>query len=263
MKAGLASNTGRPSLYGPGALSSITLNPLRQGRRLQALTFDAARELAREVQRQSAGALSPVEVFAPCLRAIHQFLRTRLKLLGQAQAVDTFLAPYYGIMLERLEDAMRFGGETAAELPKLESHRPPGTTGDVDFMTRRQPVPVLKSHVNAVLPDTQKWEQQAAYFIDTHPRVVAFVKNAGLGLGIPYSHNGQRHEYIPDFVIRRDDGWNLIVETKGFDPLADVKARAAQRWSAAVNQDGRYGRWAFEMVRHPADVVRAIDRPLG
>jgi type III restriction enzyme len=29
-----------------------------------------------------------------------------------------------------------------------------------------------------------KWEQSAAYHLDTHPRVVAFVKNQGLGFAI-------------------------------------------------------------------------------
>ena len=254
MKAGLASNTGRPSLYGPGALSSITLNPFRKGRRVQALTFDAARELAREAERRSNGALAVASLFGPCLQAVQAFLAGPLKVLGQAQQVDVFLAPYYGIMMERLIEAMRFGGESAAELPKLELHRPPGTTMDVDFMTRRAPVPVLKSHVNAVVPDTAKWEQQAAFFIDSHPRVVSFVKNAGLGFGIPYSDQGQRHEYLPDFLIRRDDGLSIVLETKGFDPKEGLKTTAAERWVAAVNRDGRFGSWRYRVVHNPNEV---------
>lgn len=258
MKAGLASNTGRPSIYGPGALSSITLNPFRQGRRLQALCFDAARELAREVERQTAGSMAAAELFVPCFRAVSDFLRQRVELLGRAELVDAFLAPYYGVMMERLVGVMGLGGALAAELPKLEAHRPPGTSADVDFTTRKEPVPVLKSHVNAVVPDTQKWEQQAAFFIDTHPRVVAFVKNAGLGLGIPYSHDGQRHDYVPDFLVRCDNGSHLIIETKGFDRLAEVKEQAARRWCAAVNRDGRFGRWAFCMVRNPNDIPSVL-----
>jgi type III restriction enzyme len=31
----------------------------------------------------------------------------------------------------------------------------------------------------------------------------AFVKNAGLGFAVPYLHNGQMHDYMPDFIIRR------------------------------------------------------------
>lgn len=95
--------------------------------------------------------------------------------------------------------------------------------------------------MNFVVADTQQWEQAAAYAIDTHPRVRTFVKNAGLGLGIPYLHNGQMHEYVPHFLIQLHDlpGVTLILETKGYDPLADVKKRAAERWVAAVDDAGK------------------------
>ena len=52
------------------------------------------------------------------------------------------------------------------------------------------------SHINAVVPDTEKWEQSAAYRLDTHGLVRSFVKNAGLGFAIPYLHNGEHHEYL-------------------------------------------------------------------
>jgi hypothetical protein len=51
-------------------------------------------------------------------------------------------------------------------------------------------------------------EQAAAYYIDTHPLVDAFVKNASLGFAIPYLYNGQMHDYMPDFIIRlKTDPW--------------------------------------------------------
>ena len=91
---------------------------------------------------------------------------------------------------------------------------------------------VLKSHVNYVVADTKRWEQTAAYFTDTHPAVKSFVKNAGLGFAIPYLHNGQMHDYVPDFIVRLEGEWlrQVILETKGFDPLEDVKRAAAERW---------------------------------
>jgi type III restriction enzyme len=61
---------------------------------------------------------------------------------------------------------------------------------------------VLRSLVNYVVADTRKWEQEAAYHIDPHSAVDAFVKNAGLGFALPYLYNGQGHDYVPDFIIR-------------------------------------------------------------
>ena len=34
------------------------------------------------------------------------------------------------------------------------------------------------------------------------PEVEAYVKNHNLGFAIPYTFEGQEHEYIPDFIVR-------------------------------------------------------------
>jgi hypothetical protein len=109
--------------------------------------------------------------------------------------------------------------------------RGPGTTAEVEFWTSRPVREVLRSHVNHVVADTRVWEQSAAYFIDTHPRVVAFAKNAGLGLAIPYQHNGAPHDYLPDFVVRLkgEPEVSLVLETKGFDPREEIKAQYEKR----------------------------------
>jgi type III restriction enzyme len=114
--------------------------------------------------------------------------------------------------------------------------------------------------VNYVVPDTSAWEQQAAYYIDTHPMVDAFVKNAGLGFAIPYLYNDQMHDYMPDFIIRVKSNpvVHLILETKGYDPRAEIKQAAAQRWVAAVNAESSYGRWAYVMTRKPSEVPDLI-----
>jgi len=120
--------------------------------------------------------------------------------------------------------------------------------------------------VNYVVADTQQWEQAAAYLIDTHPRVRAFVKNAGLGFGIPYLHNGQVHEYVPDFLIQFVDlpGVTLILETKGYDQLAEIKQSAAQRWVDAVNAENKLkpernrGGWLYAMVRKISEIPEIL-----
>ena len=120
---------------------------------------------------------------------------------------------------------------------------------------------MLRSHLNYVVADTKVWEQSAAFILDTHPLVEAFVKNAGLGFAIPYLHNGQPHDYLPDFVVRLSSSpsAHVIIETKGFDELADVKAAAAERWVAAVNADGRHGVWRYAMARSVGAVGEILD----
>ena len=70
---------------------------------------------------------------------------------------------------------------------------------------------------------------------------------------------------MPDFIVRlkTDPPIHLILETKGYDPLAEVKKGAAQRWVSAVNADGTYGRWAYEMVRQTTEVNDVVTKAAG
>ena len=131
----------------------------------------------------------------------------------------------------------------------------------MDYWTSKDVREVIRSHVNYVVADTRAWEQSAAYILDTHAAVDAFVKNAGLGFAIPYLHNGQTHDYLPDFLVRlkTQPGVHLILETKGYDELAEVKAAAAERWVAAVNADGQHGSWRYAQARSIAKVRAILD----
>lgn len=137
-----------------------------------------------------------------------------------------------------------------------------GSTSDVDFWTGKDVREVHRSHVNYVVADTEHWEQAAAYYLNTHPGVTAFVKNAGLGFAIPYTLNGAMHDYQPDFIVRLnlETPHHLILETKGYDPRMEVKQAAAERWVAAVNAHRRYGRWQYAMARKPTDVNGILDK---
>ena len=263
VKAGLPSNTGRPSLVGPGALVSVDLNPWRKGRRLQRLAFELARELTRDYAGRADCDAPPHVLFPQLARVVARYLREKVEPVDPARTVDAFLSPFYGWMVERLGEALRPdpGAGEAAERPRFETGRGPGSTSEVSFKTLREPFPVLKSHVNAVVPDTARWEQSAAYRLDRHPGVRAFVKNAGLGFAVPYLHNGEHHDYLPDFIVRLAGAGEryLVLETKGYDPLEQVKTQAAERWARAVNADGGFGLWRYAVVSDMGKVGEAID----
>jgi len=263
MKGLSVNNAGRQSLSGPGRISEAGLTEFRAKRRLQELVFDLARALTQEYVAQPQ-CEAPTHVLFPQLTVIvRHYLREKVRVHSPADIKDLFLAPYYGWLVEILLEAIqpdRSQGETP-EVPRYESTRGPGSTEEVDFWTSREPREILHSHVNYVVPDTRRWEQSAAYFIDTHSAVGAFVKNAGLGFAIPYLYNGQMHDYMPDFIVRlkMNPPVHLILETKGFDEREEVKRAAAERWVAAVNADGTFGTWKYALAKKPVDVPQLIN----
>jgi len=267
MKAALPNNVGRPSLSGPGALENVTLNPYRKGRRMQALEFELACSLTRDYVNQPGCEIPSHVLFPQVLKIVQRYLEEKVVVLRPAEKVDISLSPYYGWVIERLLRAIRPDtslGEPA-EIPRYETMRGPGSTDEVDFRTSREVRETVHCHLNYVVADTKKWEQSSAYYIDTHPKVAAWVKNAGLGFAIPYFHNGQAHDYQPDFIIRlkTKPEQHLILETKGFDPLEEVKKAAAMRWVNAVNAEGSWGQWHYRIARGPQEVVPCIEAILS
>ena len=264
MKAALPNNQGRPSLTGPGKIVNVDLNPYRKETRLQQIVFEIAKDLTQTYTQQSS-CIAPAHVLFPQIAGIVQrYLETKVKPIKPAEIRDVALSPYYGWVIERISAAIRpdaTQGE-APEVPRYEKSRGPGSTAEVDFWTGKEVREVIKSHLNFIVADTKKWEQSAAYHIDKHPAVEAFVKNAGLGFAVPYFNNGQVHDYVPDFLIRLKGSSEryLILETKGYDPLEDVKRAAAERWVAAVNADGKNGKWQYALVKKIEDVSGAVDR---
>jgi type III restriction enzyme len=258
MKALSVNNQGRQSLAGPGRLDQVSLAQFRSQRRLQELIFDLARALTRDYVAQGHCEVPAHVLFPQLVGIVHRYVESKVYAEPPADKKDLFLAPYYGWLIERLLEEIRpdtSQGE-APEVPRFETSRGPGSTADVDFWTARDVREAVHCHVNYVVADTNSWEQRAAFYLDRHERVATFVKNAGLGFAVPYVHNGQMHDYVPDFIVRlkTEPVSHLILEIKGYDPLEGVKRAAAERWCAAVSADGTYGPWRYAIAKKIAEI---------
>ncbi|MEK7277870.1 MAG: restriction endonuclease subunit R, partial [Chloroflexota bacterium] len=94
-------------------------------------------------------------------------------------------------------------GEKALK-PILRPYDTIGSTRYVDFDTTRPVYPTdpAKCHISHVVADTGSWEQKMAQALEEMDEVVCYVKNHGLGFTIPYTLNGEEHQYVPDFIAR-------------------------------------------------------------
>jgi type III restriction enzyme len=135
----------------------------------------------------------------------------------------------------------------------LNPYNPTGSTRFVNFTTSkplRWKADPRRCHVNWIVCDSD-WEAELCRVAEAHPRVEAYVKNQSLGFEIPYLLGSTPKRYLPDFIVRIDDGHddplNLIVEIKGYRG-EDAKEKATTMdayWVPGVNNLSRYGRWAF------------------
>ncbi|EZP68347.1 Type III restriction protein res subunit [Sphingomonas paucimobilis] len=136
----------------------------------------------------------------------------------------------------------------------LDPYNPRSTSRHVNFTTSKDTYATdpRRSHVSHVVCDST-WEAELARVLETHPRVVAYVKNQGLGLEVPYRDGSTPRRYIPDMIVRLDDGHgpddllNLVLETKGYRKGdAQLKAETMKTlWVPGVNNVSTHGRWTF------------------
>ena len=260
---GLAGADGSLAAYGPGAAELVTLDAWRARVRVQQVAFTLASTLVKQWQRDKGDSIPMHRLFPQLLAYAQQFLASKLNCKGNRAPQDVALNPYFGKAAGCIIDNLQAVDESgqAQERPIIS----PGAAGMrstrfVEFATGRDLWPVTRCHLNAMVADTKKWEQSAAYCLDTHAAVRAWVKNDHLGFIVPYRKDGSKRNYLPDFIVDLASGEKLVVEIKGQvidDAL--IKEAAAKRWCEAVNRDGRFGRWSYHLMKHPADLMKLLD----
>jgi type III restriction enzyme len=154
----------------------------------------------------------------------------------------------------------------------LDPYNPTGSTMHVNFNTSktlRWKTDELRCHVNWAVLDSE-WEGEFCRVAEAHPRVRSYVKNQNLGLEVPYRYGSEMRRYLPDFIVRVDDGHgddllNLIVEIKGYrrEDAKEKKSTMDTYWIPGVNHLGAHGRWAFaeftEVYRIEADFKAKVE----
>ncbi|AKF03415.1 BPTD_3080 family restriction endonuclease [Sandaracinus amylolyticus] len=266
-------------------LETFTRLPFHEEHRLQKTAFRIAADIVRQMTRAHAGdgesTWSPGQaqvLFPQVLTIVEDVFDKRLVAIGGARREEVALEKYAEKVRTRILDAIEPDddlGETPL-LPRIERHRPIGSTEDVQFRTTKTAHPTTRSHVSHLVVDSGLEGQAMLYLehADLADVVVSYVKNDRLGFVIPYEIRASGDEmvsrsYLPDFLVRvrADDGGEVtvILETKGWrNEDAKTKESAAQRWVKAINHHGGFGRWRYEVLEDASAIpalLRGIAQP--
>jgi type III restriction enzyme len=253
-----------PELVGPSVTKNqgiigegVDLNLVHTGDlRRSTLLFHLTQRLLYTKWRDP-GAEPPLHLFGQLKRITRQWLDNHLDCKGGTYPAQLMYQELADMACERITAAITRAEQEKARPVKavLDPYNPVGSTAHVNFNTSkmdRYETDARKCHINWVILDSD-WEAEFCRVVESHPRVLAYVKNHNLGLEVPYRYGSEIRTYIPDFIVRIDDGHgredplNLIVEIKGYrrDDAKAKKTTMETYWVPGVNNHGHYGRWAF------------------
>lgn len=135
------------------------------------------------------------------------------------------------------------------------------STGDMNpWYTSKPAYATRRSHLNYAVSDSG-WEGTTSYMLDQDDAVAGWVKNDHLMFEIAYVYRGGIYIYRPDYLVRLRNDTTLVLEVKGEDSDKNKAKRAAlDEWIKAVNADGRFGTWAWDVIFKPQDVVVVLHK---
>ena len=252
-----------PLLVGPSITHSVgivgegvdmTLEHLRD-MRPSSILFNLTKRLLYTKWRDP-GDEPELHLFGQLKRITKQWLDGYLICKGETYPAQLMYQQLADMACEKITAAItrHFVGERPIKA-LLDPFNPTGSSRHVRFNTSRTdrwPTSSKHCHINWVVYDSD-WEAEFCRIVESHPKVLAYVKNHGLGFEVPYRFGSEMRRYRPDFIVRIDDGHgpenplNLVVEIKGYR-LEDAKEKKATMdtyWVPGVNHLGAYGRWAF------------------
>ena len=234
--------------------------------RPSSLTFELAKVVMNKHFRDESGE-PKLHLFGQIKRIVREWIDGYLNPTGGA---GIWMIAYRAQAERAAEHIMRAiergTGDGNNVIAVLDPYNSKGSTRFVGFQTTKDVYATNpnKCHVDHVVLDSD-WEAEMARVAEKHPKVIAYVKNQGLGFEVPYRDGSVRRTYIPDFIILVDDGvgdpFQLVIEIKGFRG-EDMKLKSETmktQWVPGVNNHGMFGRWAFEEFRDVYEISREFD----
>ena len=245
-------------------LSEIDLERAGRNYRLQTITFKIARDVFEQMQPKWSG--SRESLLAQVIGLVERALRSdRIRVVPELFAQDELkrrivLTLNMNRIVQHVWEAIRFANTSRLE-PVFDTQRPlVGTVDMRPWYTSRPCEVTQKSHINVAVYDS-RWEASESFALERSDLVDAWVKNEHLGFEIQYVFNGVVRKYRPDYLIRLVSGAILVLEVKGQETdESRAKHQFLDEWVRAVNENGSFGHWGWDVSRDPADVAGILTK---
>ncbi|HRW25210.1 MAG TPA: DEAD/DEAH box helicase family protein [Spirochaetia bacterium] len=208
-------------------------------------------------------------LFGQLKRITAEWLEHHLECRGGTYPAQLLYQELADMACERITQAVSsaFEGERPI-MAILDPYNPEGSTAHVNFTTTKKSrweTDSRKSHINWAILDSD-WEGELCRVAESNPKVLAYVKNQGLGFEVPYRFGSTMRRYLPDFILLVDDGHGkddplrLVVEIKGYrgEDAKEKKLTMDGYWIPGVNHVGSLGRWAFAEFTEVYEIEKAF-----
>ena len=225
--------------------------------RPSSIEFHITRHLLEYYLREP-GKEVPISLYGSAKKIVHQWFENYLICQGGTIPGMLVYRTLADMACERIVKAIVRASKDQSIHAILSPYNPSGTTTGVHFITSKKHRWVTnpnKCHLNYAICDSN-WEIQFCQQLERDDRVLAYVRNHGIGFEVPYVYAGERKTYLPDFIVLMDDGHgkedqlHVVVEIKGLQADDDLVKRDTMltQWVPGVNNLGSFGRWDFKQV---------------
>ncbi len=244
-------------------LSDEKIEEMLKVLRKQRLIFEIARDIFDQVKPNWSGKRE--HLLIQIVKIVEDFINSnRLIIKGEIYKEDLkkrlLILLNMNKIVQHLFNAIRF--ENTEELvPIYDKEKPIKSTANMMTWYTTKPCELnRKSHISHTIFDST-WEATEAFELDRNENIESWAKNDHLNFYVNYVFNGVIHKYYPDFLIKLRNGKMLVLEVKGLDSQQNkTKREYFKEWIDAVNNDGRFGVWEFDVSFRPADIKDILQK---
>jgi len=241
--------------------TDIDLEKLGMNLRTQTLIFKTAKEVFELFKPEWKG--NKVYLLFQLVKIVEEFIKSqKIKVINVLE--DDELKKRLTIVLNMNKIVQHVFNEikplnTEKRKLVLNEEKKISSTSDMSpWYTKKKNERTKRSHVSHAVHDSS-WEANVTFELDRNDNVVAWVKNDHLPFKIPYIFGGVFRDFYPDYIIRLQNGITLVLEVKGIDSQEQkTKREALDEWIKAVNEDGNFGTWAWDVTFDPTAIKPII-----